>query len=146
MSIRGKDMTAEFGRHFKLSAISYLMLGLGYVASVHLCPELRIILKSLNQIAGLVFAYNMSAWLLRRGHCHVNSFLVASSFFIYVSHRTINSVILKTLFFVVKPSTDFAMICVFVSAIIICVGVLLGIFYLLRRFMPSVLYVLTGRK
>ena len=146
MSIHGKDMTSEFGRYFKISAIFYLMLGLGYVASVHLCPELKITLKSLNKIAGLVFACDMSAWLLRHGHCHVNSFLVASSFFIYVSHRTINSVILKILFFAVKPSTDFTMICVFVSAIIICVGVLLGTFYLMRRFMPSVLYVLTGRK
>ena len=146
MSIRGKDMTAEFGRYFRISAILYLMLGLGYVASIHLCPELTTTLKSLNKIAGLVFAYNMSAWMLRHGHCHVTSFLVASSFFIYVSHRTINSVILKTLFFAVKPSTDFAMICVFVSTLIICVGALLGIFYLMRRFMPSVLYVLTGRK
>ena len=146
MSIRGKDMTSEFGRYFKISIILYLMLGLGYVASVHLCPELTSTLKSLNKIAGLVFAYNMSAWMLRHGHCHVNSFLVASSFFIYVSHKTINSVILKILFFAVKPSTDFTMICVFVSAITICVGILLGIFYLLRRFMPSLLYVLTGRK
>lgn len=146
MSIRGKDMMAEFGRYFRISAISYLVLGLGYVASVHLCPELRIILKSLNKIAGLVFAYNMSAWLLRRGYCHVNSFLVASSFFIYVSHMAINGGILKILFYAVKPESDFSVTCVFVSAIIICVCVLLGIFYLLRRFMPSVLYVLTGRK
>ena len=146
MSIRGKDMTAEFGRYFRVSAISYLMLGLGYVASVHLCPELTSTLKSLNSIVGLVFAYNMSAWLLRRGHCHVNSFLVASSFFIYVSHRAIDGGILKILFYAVSPESDFSVICVFISAIIICVGVLMGIFYLLRRFMPSILYGLTGRR
>ena len=146
MSIHGKDMTVEFGRYFRISAISYLVLGLGYVASVHLCPELTSTLKSLNKIVGLVFAYNMSAWLLRHGHCHVNSFLVALSFFIYVSHTAINGIILKILFFIVRPLSDFSIVCVVVSAIIICVGVLLGTFYLMRRFMPSVLYVLTGRK
>ena len=146
MSIRGKDMTSEFGRYFRISAILYLMLGLGYVASIHLCPELTTTLKSLNKIAGLVFAYNMSAWMLRHGHCHVNSFLVASSFFIYVSHTAISGIILKILFLIVRPLSDFSIVCVVVSAIIICIGILMGIFYLMRRFMPSVLYVLTGRK
>ena len=76
----------------------------------------------------------------------MNSFLVASSFFIYVSHSAINGVILKILFYAVRPESDFSVICVFVATLIICVGVLLGIFYLMRRFMPSILYGLTSRR
>ena len=60
-----KDMLEYFERFFKVSLVAYPLLSLLHVASVYWCPEITDTIKWLNVVAGLFFAYNVSAWLLR---------------------------------------------------------------------------------
>lgn len=146
MSICGKDMLAEFGRFFKVSAILYILLGVAYMVAVHRSPETADLLKRFNVVAGLFFAYNVSAWILRHNVCKVSPFLSASSFFIYVTHMLICNNILKLCFLIVSPVNQWGVVSLYMLAIVATLAVTLVAFYLLRRYTPGLLRVITGRK
>ena len=136
----------EFSRFFKGSMIFYPLLALLFVASVHYFPDASDTIKRLNVFVGLFFAYNISAWLLTHRICKVSPFLASSSFFIYITHILIAGEFLKLLFFIFRPVTDWGMLSVYVSAVVVTVVFLLLIFYLLRRYTPSFLKIIAGRK
>lgn len=146
MSINRKDMLVVFGRYFRVSVWLYILLGLGYVASVHYFPDATYIIKRVNVLVGLLFAYNLAAWLLQRNICRVNPFLASASFFIYVAHNLICFKILKLLLAVLQPVSDGGVLALYILATIVCVGLLLGVFYLMKRYTPGLLKVVAGRK
>ena len=146
MSINQKDMLVEFGKYSRLSVVLYITLSLSYVASVHWLPDASTTIKRLNILVGLLFAYNLAAWLLRRKICRPNAFLASASFFIYVAHMLICRNILKLVFFFTRPTSNFGMLAVYASTVVLTVGILLGAFWLLRRYTPGLLKVIAGRK
>ncbi len=146
MSVNKKDMMQEFSRFFKGSMIFYPLLALLFVASVHYFPDVSDTIKRLNVFVGLFFAYNISAWLLTHRICKVSSFLASSSFFIYITHILIAGEFLKLLFFIFRPVMDWGMLSVYILAVVVTVAFLLLIFYLLRRYTPSFLKIIAGRK
>ncbi len=146
MSVNAKDMMHEFSRFFKASMLLYPLLALLFVLSVHCFPDLSATIKRLNVFVGLFFAYNASSWLLTRRICKVTPFLSSSGFFIYVAHFMLCSDIVKLLFFVFRPTTDWGMLSIFLLAVITTVTVLLFMFYSLKRYAPGLLKVIAGRK
>ena len=146
MSVNKKDMLAEFSKFSRLSVVLYIILALVYVASVHWLPDTSSTIKRLNVIVGLFFAYNLASWLLLRKICRPNAFLASASFFIYVSHHILCNSLLKLLLFVTQPSSNIGMLAVFASTELILIGFLLSAFWLLRRYTPGLLKLLTGRK
>lgn len=88
----------------------------------------------------------MAVWLLKNNYCKINNFLASSSFFIYVSHILICARILKILYLIFNPMNDFSLIAVYASSVVITVLILLATFYILKKHLPSLLNVLTGRK
>lgn len=146
MSINRKDMLQVFGRYFKASVFLYLLLGVLHVAAAHYWPEAQETIKQLNVLVGLLFAYNFAAWLLKRGTCRVNPFLASASFFVYVSHSLVVGRMLKLLFITFSPASDGALLLVYTLAVILTVLLLLAAFYVMRRYTPSLLRVIAGRK
>lgn len=146
MSINAKDLIHEFRRFFKPSLLLYPTLGLLFVASAHYFPQWSEFIKKLNVFVGLIFAYNISAWLLTKNICKVSPFLASSSFFIYVSHFLICTDAVKVSYCILKPSSDLGMLAVYCLATVLTVSILLATFYLLKRFTPKLLSVIAGRK
>ena len=146
MSVNAKDMMHEFSRFSKISMMLYPLLALLFVFSEHYYPGLSDTIKRLNVFVGLFFAYNVSSWLLRHHICKVSPFLASSSFFIYVAHYLMCDSFLKLFFFIFRPATDLGMLSIFVSAVVTTVTILLLTFYLLKRYTPGFLKVITGRK
>lgn len=146
MSVNQKNMLQEFGRFFKTSVFLYPLLALMFVLSVHYCPDASATIKKLNVFVGLFFAYNVAAWLLKHHICKVSPFLASSSFFIYVSHILICGDFVKLFFLILQPESDWEMLLAYVFAVIVTVTSLLFVFYLLRRYTPSLLKVIAGRK
>ncbi len=146
MSIHRKDMLVVFGRYFKLSLWVYPLLALSYIFAMHYWPEVAFTIKRLNILAGLLFAYNMAAWLLDRNICKPNTFLAASSFFIYVAHSLICARLCRILFVLIQPESDISIVGVYTMAVILTIALLLSAFYLLKRYTPRLLKVLTGRQ
>lgn len=147
MSVNSKEMLAEFGRFSKASIIGYLVIGSSLcLISNKDFPQLWTILKTLNILVGLFCAYNLAAWLLKNKICKVSRFLASSSFFLYVAHELICGTILKILFHGLRPTSDAGICFICFLAVGLTVGSLLLSFYLLKRYIPGLLTVLTGRK
>ncbi len=146
MTIKRKDMIAEFGKYAKISLVLYIALGLLYITAVHIYPDALKVIKGLNIIIGLVFAYNLAVYLIKKGICKSNKLLSASSFFIYITHALVCGKVLKMLFIAIKPENDFTIISVFLFAIILTTLLLLGTFKLMQKFTPRLLSIVAGRK
>ena len=147
ISIYHKDMLNIFGKYLKSSVTLYVLLGLVHILAVHLDYELiAIVVKRLNILVGLLFAYNISSYLIRNGYCKGSKFLSSAGFFIYVSHALICRKILKFMFVFINPMSDMAVVAVYISAVLMTVGLLLWVFYIMRRYTPNLLKVVAGRK
>ena len=146
MSVNAKDMMHEFNRFFKPSMVLYPLLALLYVLSVHCFPSLSDTIKRVNVFVGLLFAYNLSSWLLTHKVCKVSPFLASSSFFIYVAHGMVCGNWVKLFFLIFHPAGELGVLSIYVLAVVVNVGLLLLAFYLLRRFTPGLLKVIVGRK
>lgn len=146
MSMYKHDILTVWGKYFKISAVVYFVLSGLYIFMAYYYPEFKTIVKELNILVGLVFAYNLSAWLLKNNICKPNKFLSSSSFFIYVSHFLIAGKVLKLLYVLVKPVTSISLLMVYLSATLITLSSLLIAFYLLQRYTPKLLKVISGRK
>lgn len=146
MSICKKDMVAEFGRFFKPSMILYPTLGMLCMLSAYVCPEARHVIKQINIFVGLLFAYNLAVWLLQKGYCRAGGLLPASSFFIYVSHMAIIGVITAAYFTLFGMPLNAERWPRMFLTFALTVTISLTAFWLLKRYTPSLLRVLTGRK
>ena len=146
MSVSSKDMMSQFGRFFKSSMILYPLLGVLHILSAYYMPEVSDLIKKLNVFAGLLFAYNMSAYLLAHGVCKVDAFLASAGFFVYVSHYMICGNFVKLLFLMFRPQTGLGALAVYLSDVVITLSICLAVFYLLRRYMPGLLKVMTGKR
>lgn len=146
MSISQKNMLVEFGKFFKSSMILYPLLGVLYIIAQYQYPHLLGVIKQLNIVVGLFFAYNLASWFLKEGFCKVNSFLASASFFIYVSHMLVCDRIIKILYLMIKPSNDWSIVVVYLTGIVVSTTILLAVFYIMKRYTPFSLKIMCGRK
>lgn len=146
MSINNKDMLEEFGKRSKLFSILYVSFALLYIVAEFYSPEWCDTIKRLNVIFGLFFFYNLAAWLLRHRICRPNAFLASASFFIYVSHSLVFGSIKTSLLLLLNPSSSIGLILIHIATIALTLAILLGAFWLLRRYAPALLKVIAGRK
>lgn len=144
MSISQKDMIAAFGRFSKPLLFSYLILGCSYLVFAHVQSDIAHIIKQLTLLIGLPVAYNTSIWSLRHEYCKVNSNLAGAGFFIYASHIPILRHVLA--FFTRGASSDLGILLAYILTILSTLGILLAVYWVLQRFFPSLLKVMTGKK
>lgn len=148
ISINSRDIFVEFGRKARVAAVAYVALSAAYAVAYCHCAEAMPLLKKANQCAGLITAYNAAAWLLQRGVCRVNRFLASASFFIYVGHMLVVHEVYMALVRLTHadPTGGLGSAAAHVLSIPVTTGLLLGVFYLLRRYTPRLLKVVAGRK
>lgn len=146
LSLYRKDMFSIFARSFTTSAILYIGLGLLYIYLDDDYPLWAIGVKQLNVLIGLFFAYGLAGWVLAHGKFKPNAFLPSVSFFVYVSHSLIVYKIQKVMAVMISPDSGFSLLLVYILTIVVTLGVLLSVFYLLHRYAPRLLKVITGKK
>ena len=146
MSINGKDMIAEFGKHSKFTTLGFIVLGVLSMYFYNSNPAIFKALKALSILFGLFFAFNTAVWLLKKGYCKVNKFLSSTSFFIFVSHALVYPVVFKALKLLLMPSSDICWLIVFLTTAAATSLILVTVFYLMSRFTPKILDFITGRK
>jgi hypothetical protein len=96
-------------------------------------------------IVGIVFWINLVAHLLRTGKIGVNPFLASSSFFLFAIHDPfLLSKIRKILYVIFNPQSDLVITSLYFLLVAIVVFVALGLYYVLKRFMPKFTAVITG--
>ena len=146
ISINRKDMLLVFGRYFKISLCMFLLLGVLYIAALHYWINVCSFIKQLNVLFVLLFAYNLAAWLLNSGHCRVNKFLASASFFVYITHYLVAGKIQRLLIISFAPANDLSILVVNILTIALTLAIVLGVFYSMQRYTPSLLKVIAGRK
>ena len=146
MSLNGKNMITEFGKVSKLSTYGYIILGILAMYFYNADPHIFKILNFALIILGLFFAFNLSAWLLEKGYCKVNEFLSQASFFMYVSHALIISTIFKILVKILRPVSDISWLAIYILDLALTTAILLSAYYLMSKYLPKLVTILTGRK
>lgn len=146
MSIFSIDMMAVFFKWFKLSIFLYLFNCIMYIVLHDAVPEIISWIKTINSVFALLVCFNIAAWLLQNTKMKVSTFFASSSFFIYVSHCVIYERLRKILFILIKPESGIEILLIFVFTVILTILSLLLTFYVLKKYCPSVLKVVAGRK
>ena len=147
ISFNRKDLLAQFGRLARLSGIAYAVLGLLYVASMHTGTAwVSTTINQLNILAGLLFACNLAAWLLRHRLCRPSPLLAAASFFIYVTHPLIVSPLRSAIARCIGSTSSLALLASHTLTTLLLIGLLTLLFWLMRQHTPRVLQVVAGRK
>jgi surface polysaccharide O-acyltransferase-like enzyme len=96
-------------------------------------------------IAGIAFWFNLVASLLRTGKVGVNRFLAASSFFVFAIHEPLLlSKIRKVLYVIINPQSDLLITALYFLIVLVVVLIALGLYYLLKRFVPKFTAMITG--
>ena len=102
-------------------------------------------INSAGIIAGIVFWVNLVAHLLRTGKAGVNRFLVSSAFFLYAIHDPfITTPIRKILYAVLNPQSDGLITLLYFLVVLAVALIALGLYYVLKRFMPKFTAIITG--
>ena len=147
MSIYKKDMVEEFGRLFKISMIVYPLFSLLTIISTkYEFGVLTHIFKKLSIFGFLVFAYNISIFILKNTKIIVGKILPPASFFIYVTHMLITARMSKVMFMIIKPNNGIETIFTYLSSITFTVLSLLFVFIIMKKYTPGILSFVTGRK
>jgi membrane-bound acyltransferase YfiQ involved in biofilm formation len=145
MSINRVNLMEMFGRFFTPSVVVYVLTSALYVFSVYYFPAFSSFIHWFTICSFIFVAYNVAVWLLKHNHCHVSRFLAGGSFVVYVAHALILSYVEKAFLMALHPADNVSLFAVYMLTLAVTVLSLLGVYYLLKRFAPAVLKVLTGR-
>lgn len=144
MSLNRLDMVTEFGKYSKLSVVLYFLLGCCYILLVEQIHEVASFIKLMRIFVGLLFAYNLAVYLLKKGYCKVNKFLASSSFFIYLSHAWVFERVRRLIFSAIDLNSDFWIIVAYLLTVFVTISLLLLAYYCGKRFMPNIFKVMIG--
>jgi hypothetical protein len=96
-------------------------------------------------VIGIAFWFNLVAYLLKTGKVSVNRFLAASSFFVFAIHNPLMmQVIRKILYATFNPQSDWIITTLYFLIVFAVVFIALGLYYMLKRFMPTFTAIITG--
>lgn len=146
MSIYDIDMILAFKKWSKLSIIMYLLNCVIYILVCKEHPVIGSWIKLVNAIFALCASFNIATWILNNTKLRVSTFLASSSFFIYVSHCIIYERLRKIIIMVFRPDNGVEILLVYIFNVITTVLLLLAVFYFLKKYAPSILKIVAGRK
>lgn len=144
LSYHGKDMITLMRRRFRPAMCVYLLLCACMLVFGHSLGDAFGWMKGVCIIAGMVIAYGVASKLVEKG-MRVSRFLASASFFVYAGHGLLISYAVRYALRFVRPTHVWSLVASYVLAIAATVGVLLLLFYLLGKFLPSVQKLLNGR-
>lgn len=144
-SFHGKDMITEFNKFFKTSVLLYCSISL----LIWLLPDIPHVivhlLKSINVVAGMVMAYGLAARLIQSRRVKVSKFLAVASFFVYAGHALFVAYINIFLFRLFRPEHFYGVALIYLATLVLTISLLLLIFKLLGRYLPSIQKILAGK-
>ena len=104
------------------------------------------ILKQTSVFGFLIFAYNISIYILKKTSIRPGKILPSASFFIYVSHVLIFARVTKVMFILIKPGNGIETIFAYILSVSFTVLSLLFVFMFMKKYTPRILQFITGRK
>lgn len=142
LSIFRKNSIEKICPFWKISGIFYILSSI----AVLFLKEYIIgsYLQSINILIGMFFVVSLTAHFIGKGAWHTDKFLTGSSFFIYAYHGIFILWFKRALYLAWRPQSDAMLLLVYflTPAIIILAG--LGIYYVLKKYLPRTTAFITG--
>jgi len=96
-------------------------------------------------LLGIVASFALAAHLLKTGKARVNTFLASASFFVFAVHEPLFLTNLRTgIFAVFQPKSDVTLTAVYFLLVMMVAVASLGLYWLLRRYLPRFTRIITG--
>jgi hypothetical protein len=142
-SINKRNLIADMGQIRRLSFLLYPLIALVDLFTKQYA--FNTFIHQAGMIVGIVFLFNLAAFLLETGKVKVNKFLTAATFFVFAVHMPfLNFPLQKITYMVFKPESDIAITSLYFLNVIIVIIVALVLYYMLRRFLPKFTGIITG--
>lgn len=132
-SINRRDMILDFKKFNIASFILYPLFGMALLWSLEYEHSVYTALKCLNIICGLFFAFNLAVYLIEERNIKANSFLAASSFFIYAGHPLFLPPVQKAVFTLLHPLSESMLILALAVTFVVTLVMLVGAFYIANK-------------
>jgi fucose 4-O-acetylase-like acetyltransferase len=142
-SIHGMNMLSEIRRLRVISFILYPLIALLSFMTYDVSYNM-VYIEPLRRLVGLLFFFNLIAWLFERRKIRLRPFLVSVSFFLYASHIFVESLGRELMNRVFLPKTDIEATVIFFILPSVATVFILTLYYLLRRLMPRLTAIITG--
>ena len=138
MSLKSKDMWADCSK--LKSTILGLMIALTLVmATISYFTELKMhtFFHNLYLLTTVLCIFGFIGQYVRKGTMNFPSWVAASSFFIFACHKPLQVIVRRLCFALFKPENECILtgMIFIVPMVVVCIS--LSIFYIIRRYMPS---------
>lgn len=144
MSIRKADFTVLFKKlcpvaiGFAIPMVAMMVLTYGRM------PDAWEYARRLFTPAGVVATIGIAESLFENNRLKVNRTLADSSFFIYAAHGTIVLPVVLSALGMIFPATQIWLIVKYIATPVLILAILLPAYWLLRKWMPRTMALLTG--
>jgi surface polysaccharide O-acyltransferase-like enzyme len=143
LSINKRNLIDDMGKVKRLSFALYPLLALVDLFTKQYA--FNDLIHNAGIIIGIVFVFNLAAFLLKTGKVKVNKFLSVASFFVFAVHEPILLTSLRKItYMILKPETDIVITSLYFLNVIIVVLVALVLYYMMRHFFPKFTGIITG--
>jgi surface polysaccharide O-acyltransferase-like enzyme len=141
--INKRNLLEDFGKIKNISFVLYPLITFvdlltkGYAFNGYI--------QKAGVIIGIIFSFNLVAFLFEKKKIKPIPFLSASSFFVFAIHEPfLLTVFRRITFLAIKPESDFAFTSLYFVNPILVALVALGLYYILNRFLPKFTSIITG--
>ena len=141
--INKRNLIEDFG---KIRNLSFVLFPAAAIADLLTMKyEFNHYVHKAEIIIAIIFCFNFVAYLFEKGAIKPTKFLASASFFLFATHAPflVNS-FRKLSNMIVRPENDLAFTALFFLNVILTVFSALGLYYILRRFLPKLTGIITG--
>lgn len=128
----------------KAKSVPLLYILVAILDTIGFGGEYHIYIHHTGILLGLVAVITVISRLIERNKIRVNTFLSEGSFFVYAAHMLFISKFMKAILMILRPESPYLLICIYffvpTATILIC----LGLYKVLKKYLPSVASILTG--
>lgn len=108
--------------------------------------EWHIYIHNAGILVGMALVVSLTAYFIKKGTWHVNSFLEKSSFFIYVYHSMPTTFIKRVMVKIIQPQTDISLFFLYLLIPTISITLGLVIYRILMKYVPDFTKIITGSR
>jgi len=141
--INKRNLIVDFGKIRNLSFV--LFPSIAVVDLLTMEYDFNHYVHQAEIIVAIIFCFNFVAYLFEKGAIKPTKFLAAASFFLFATHVPfLLDTFRKLTYIIFRPESDWASITFFFVNVILTVLSALGLYYILRRYLPRFTRIITG--
>lgn len=95
-------------------------------------------------LLGIIFIFNIASSGIRHNKLRMPVFFANASFFVYATHEPWLLLIKKFSFYIFQPSAEVSYILLFIVPALLIIGLSLAAYYIMSKYMPRFLNIVTG--